>query len=299
MTTAVKKRMRQSLLGTAHSCQYRLNYVLDPNVPYTTGVVRALGTAIHAGHEAYYANRQETGDVVSSPDQVQEWKNAAFRSFDSELSKVEGVVFDWVYQPKTARKEYLRLDRSKAKEMIGRSIDLYHDKEYYWDEDHQVLAVEWDFNLPLEGFEDWDLSGTLDLLLRHIPTGNIKCVDHKNVKAPPAKNKYAAHKTPQAAFYLHAVSSWLQELGIETQEAPTFWYDVLAFDGSGFWRFEEVRDQQQIAVTISQAEMLATLIDKDGPYLPNTESFLCSESYCDFWHMCPFGDTLHKQPTSK
>ena len=97
------------------------------------------------------------------------------------------------------------------------------------------------------------------------------------------------YKTPQAAYYLGV----FHELGLAEPDANLrFVYDVIALDGPTFHRIEEPRSETQIAATKLQSEMLADLIDAGGPYLPNTESFLCSQAYCDHWDICPFGAAL-------
>ena len=288
-------KMRQSLLNTAQTCQHRLAYYLDPNIPYTGGVVRAMGTAIHAAHEAYYTHRQQTGEIHTTPELGLEWIEAATLAFDGEVEKV-GESFDWVYQPETSREALRMMDRKGALAMIGQAIRTYHKEGHYWGEDYEVLAVEWYFDRPFTSHDDWSLSGTLDLILRESSTGKVLLVDHKNVKKKPQKGKYSAHKTPQASFYLHAVNEWMDEIGLRVPERPTFWYDVLAFDGSGFWRSQEQRTIHQIEATMTEAGMLASLIDRGGPYMPNVQSFLCSKAYCDFWSLCPFGETLHDNP---
>ena len=53
------------------------------------------------------------------------------------------------------------------------------------------------------------------------------------------------------------------------------------------------RTQAQIDATLERGKDLATLIDQGGPFLPNTESFLCSPHYCDHWEICPYGSTLN------
>ena len=43
--------VRQSTVGSSDICAQRIVYDLDPNVPYGSGIARALGTAAHAGLE--------------------------------------------------------------------------------------------------------------------------------------------------------------------------------------------------------------------------------------------------------
>ena len=279
------KKMRQSTIGTAQICAHRLTYDLDPRIPYSSGVVRAIGTAIHAGHEAYYQHRKETGEFFGN---IRPWIERALDVFQGEIDR-DGDRFNWQFQPKTARSDEIILKFEEAAMKMGSAISFYHQNEHYWDAGYEVLGIEEQFDLPWEGREDWVRHGTIDLILRETKTGDVILCDHKNSLAKPLADKYRAYKTPQAAYYLGV----FHELGLAEPDANLrFVYDVIALDGPTFHRIEEPRSETQIAATKLQSEMLADLIDAGGPYLPNTESFLCSKAYCDHWDICPFGAAL-------
>ena len=247
--------------------------------------MRAIGTAIHAGHEAYYQHRKETGEFFGN---IRPWIERALDVFQGEIDRA-GDRFNWQFQPKKARSDEIILNFEEAAMKIGSAISFYHQNEHYWDAGYEVLGIEEQFDLPWEGREDWVRHGTIDLILRETKTGDVILCDHKNSLAKPRADKYRAYKTPQAAYYLGV----FHELGLAEPDANLrFVYDVIALDGPTFHRIEEPRSETQIAATKLQSEMLADLIDAGGPYLPNTESFLCSQAYCDHWDICPFGAAL-------
>ena len=314
------RKMRQSLLNTATICQQRIPYDLDPEIPYSSGIVRAIGTAIHAAHEDYYRGRMSPMSEPAACDDVGALVKVAHRSLWDEIERAD-ENFNWTFRPQSSRQDEVVLNMGQALDMISSAVRYYHAAGLYWPDEYRVLAIEHTFNLDWPAHPDWVLHGSPDLILEHVPTGDVLITDHKCVLKKPQVDKYAAHKTPQAAFYLHA----LAELGEVRSTLYTdltgrnvrFVYDVLlmecatvmqdwvaekaAKEAAGkkvpaepvvFWRIEEPRSADQIAATMDQASRLADLIDAGGPYMPNPESFLCSAAYCDHWNRCPFGATL-------
>ena len=89
------KKMRQSTINSALGCQHKLTYILDPTIPYYNSVVRGMGTAVHAGHEAYYNHRKQTGEIETD---VRPWLEAALKSFQDEIERA-GDRFDWRLEP--------------------------------------------------------------------------------------------------------------------------------------------------------------------------------------------------------
>jgi hypothetical protein len=286
-------KMRQSTLNSALGCAHKLTYMFDPTIPYYNSVVRAMGTAVHAGHEAYYNHRKETGEVHT---EVRPWLEAALVSFQDEIERAEDR-FDWRLEPakphlKTPKKEVL-LDFDSAARKIAAGLVHYHANKCYWPEGYSVLAAELSFDLPWEDKEDWIRHGTIDLVLTEDATGDVILVDHKTSKAPPKAGKYSAASTPQASYYLDA----FQRLDLVDPFASIeFVYDVLTLNPPGkepkFDRIREPRSPAQIKTVQMQAELLIDLIDAGGPFMPNTDSFLCSQMYCDYWDRCPYGSTL-------
>jgi len=295
--------MRQSLISTAMQCGQKLKYAIDPNIPYGNGVSRAIGTGFHAGLELYYNTRKETGDVHLLY-MLDEFQECATEAFKHELEITDD--FNWIYQPKTASEDEVILDKFMSIAFINRMLEYYFKEECYWDENYEVLAVEHTFKLDWEsGVPNWELGGTMDLNLRD-NYGNIYIVDHKTTKKPPRSDKFSAHKTPQASYYINAVRHMLGNPDAEI----TFVYDVIAVEidkilkkpvrgnkppVKPFWRIHEERDKEQVEATMLTAKLVALAVDQGGPFFPNTESFLCSEAYCDHWVRCPFGRTQHKE----
>jgi ATP-dependent exoDNAse (exonuclease V) beta subunit len=270
--------VRQSTIGTIDVCAQRLVYDLDPTIAYTSGIVRALGTAVHAGLEMYYRARMD-GEITTLADH----QGAAVASLDDEIARA-GDAFDWAFQPETARKELVVLDREQSITMIEAMLARYHTNDWFWPPEYEVLAVELKFLLSLPG-SDHMAQGFIDLAVRG-PDGWIRGVDHKTAKDNPRSDKFKAYKTPQAAYYTWALG--------EIFEVPNvaFVYDVSTWGGK-FFRIEENRSPAQVSATLAKANLVGDLLDAGGPFMPNPTSFLCSQAYCDHWNRCPFGKVLH------
>lgn len=289
------RKMRQSTINSGLDCAQKMSFQLDPKIPYHNGVVRAMGTAVHKGHEDYYLHRRETGELETD---VKPWVRAALQSFEDEIERAEDR-FDWRVEPakphlKTPKPE-VRYDFEIAAEKIAEGIVYYHQNKCYWPEGYDIIEAELQFDLPWPDREEWIRHGTIDLVLRDTNNGQLVLVDHKTSKGPKKETDYSAAKTPQAAYYLHAAQLLDLEIG---DLAPRFVYDVLALTHGKpvtFMRFDQHRTDKQIEAVQQQAEDLMTIIDRGGPFLPNTSSFLCSEMYCDFWDICPYGSTLKSQ----
>ena len=297
------KRMRQSSLNTGLDCALKLSYALDPTTPYHNGVVRAMGTAVHKGHEEYYLHRRETGELETDP---RPWVEAALKAFQVEVDRAEDR-FDWRLEPAKPHlqtpKPEIMLDFESAAKKIAEGLVFYHQNKCYWPERYEGIEAELFFELPWEGQDDWVRHGTIDLVLRDTLDNKVILVDHKTAKGPKKADAYSANKTPQASFYLRSFElldwSTLDCRGEDLGELHNeFVYDVLSLTHGKpvvFNRFWQPRSKQQIKVVEMQANALIELVDKGGPFLPNTSSFLCSEMYCDFWDICPYGSTLKGQ----
>lgn len=289
------KRMRQSTINSGLDCSKKMSFQLDPAIPYHNGVVRAMGTAVHKGHEEYYLHRRETGELETD---IKPWVRAALKSFEDEIERAEDR-FDWRVEPakpnlKTPKPE-IKYDFQSACAKISDGLVFYHQNKCYWPAEYEVIEAELQFNLPWPERDEWIRHGTIDLVLRDTKTGQVVLVDHKTAKGPKKQADYSAAKTPQAAYYLHAAQLLDLDLG---DSPPKFVYDILALTYGKdvtFMRFDQPRTDKQIEAVQQTAEDLMTIIDRGGPFLPNTSSYLCSEMYCDFWDICPYGSTLKGQ----
>jgi hypothetical protein len=277
-------RIRQSTLGDADTCLRRMQYSIESPV-YHGGSVRAVGTAVHAGHELYYGSRLEgplgytVQDIIHHAQQVFTDTVNMKPSHASEFTKQAGE-FQW--DDKVP-------DHDTGLVLVASILTAYHaDPDIPWPLDWEVLGTEVPFELPLYG--DHTRAGSIDLVLRD-PAGNIVGVDHKHVSGNMwAYNKHHARKHPQPPFYVGA----LKELH---PGAPgyRFFFDIMSFKGK-FERREVTVTDEHIAAIHAKAVEVSTLylgMRSAGLELPaNPSSNLCSPLYCDAWSVCPYGAAL-------
>jgi len=262
--------MRQSLLNTADICQTRLEFTLDPDRPNRGGVSRALGTGYHAGLDHLYTCR--LNGLAYIKEDVLAAGAASFvetlRWTDQFNWKVNDRI--WTY--------------GEVQELIESMLLAYLDQGCQWPDEYRVVAVEQPFTL--DWIEGWKRHGTIDLLLQNLNTGWYYLVDHKTSTKRWSAKKSTAAASSQAAWYLDV---YREILG--THEV-SFVYDVMTHAGR-FDRIPAHRTEPQIALTKVRAIQVADLIERNGPFLPNPSSNLCSETYCDFYQECPYGQTLN------
>jgi hypothetical protein len=281
MTSTPVQILRQSTIGAADTCLKRLEFIYSPEpIPKKGSVNRGIGTGYHAGLAHSYQARM-LGDTWTTQSFAREVVEVAVNTFDADHD--ENEVYDWRYQVKAYRTDELVFDRNMAVTKISEALARYFSESLYWPEPFQVIAVELSFDQAW--IPGWNRSGTIDLVLwdgaRYI------LVDHKTSKKKWAKNK-GMPSNAQAAWYIHA---WQQHAGLD-ELTSTFYYDVMGLNDETFTRRHAPRTQNQIDLTLSRGADIARLIEQGGPFPPNVESFLCSEAYCDFWTVCPYGSGL-------
>lgn len=284
--TVAKKKMRQSTIGTAMACLHRLNWVLDPSVPYYAGMNRSIGTGYHAGLAQAYEMRMAGETWASVLANKGDCLHVAQLALTADIEQA-GENFDWRIQPATSRQPEKKLTLEEAKWLVHNLVEKYLDNGWYWPERYQPVGVEKSFELELSGVEGWVRTGTIDLALLDQETGWTNLVDHKTAKKRWPANKGTASSTPQAGWY---VAAWKE---LSDAEHVTFDYDIQTLTHE-FQRVPAHRSDEQAALAVEQGRILARLIDQGGPYPPSPDSFLCSEAYCDFWEKhCAFGKALH------
>lgn len=276
----VIRKMRQSTIGTADACAYRLNWTLNPDLPYKSSIMRAAGTAYHAGNAQGYEDRQ-----AGRPFSLGLILEMARESLRSEIEQADDF-FVWEYQAKTQRLDQVIWTEDDAWRNVEIALSEYWSHGgYAWPDNYEVVGVEKYFELPVPGRDDWVYSGTMDLLLFDPDKGWYTIVDHKMTKKKWYASKATAAASSQAAFYTYAVRALT-----ETNDV-SFAYDVYGLDKT-FNRLPAYRSPEQVGVTMAKAMALMDIIDNGGPFLPNPASFLCHKSYCDWWSVCEFGETL-------
>lgn len=281
-TTLVSiKNMRQSTIGTADVCLKRLEYLFDPDLPKRGSVSRGMGTAYHAGLARYYTQRMENGLFV--PPRDGSITDAAVAALDADIAEVD--IYDWTFTAPSYRTPHVLVDRDEAITYVTDALTTYFSQGLMWAEEFEVAAVEIGFDYPFDGLEGWRQTGTIDLALK-TPEGKYRLVDHKTSKRKWGKDKTSATNA-QAAYYLDA---WRK---IGWGPADDFFYDVMNIRDNTFQRLPAPRTEAQIQATLERGRDLGRLLDQGGPFPPSPDHFLCSPYWCDFWSVCPYGQTLN------
>ena len=272
-------RIRQSYLGQADKCLRSLQYELEaPPDQYRSGIIRAVGTAFHAGLEYYYLNRQKGPeyDFDCREQLLEEAVPMAHSTLNEEILKA-GAGFIWDDKFPTF---------DAACEAVENMLTAYFEGGHAWPQDWTILGVEQKFELP---FGEHVRTGTIDLVLR-APDGGIVGDDHKTCNRMWDQYKHSPRKNNQSPFYQAA----LREL---YPDAPyhRMTFSVMTYAGKFERRISDASDAHITAV-LDKSMQLATLVEgmrKAGMDLPaNPASNLCSEKYCDHWSYCPHGSSL-------
>ncbi len=279
------------MIGQNDICMKRTEYDIFVDTPQVANVNRVIGSGYHAGNAEGY--QQLMHGFPRDVDKMVEAGTWAFRRGVEWDDYVDRPVdeFSWTYQPKTYRAPLIILNEARATQAVEDLIRFYWS-EHAWD--LEVVAVEFRMNLPYPGAPaGWDRGGAVDLILADGGGGYI-LDDHKTSKKKWTKKK-GTPNNPQAAWYLDEWRTYANT------DQVKFCYDVMAINldpdtllaKPEFERRWAPRSQAQIDATLERGRDLAKLIDQGGPFLPNTESFLCSPHYCDYWKICPYGSTLN------
>ena len=283
--TPIKLRLRQSTVNDFMVCSMRTKFRLENPDHYSGSVMRAAGTGYHAGVARLYLGFQN-GEPITD-DLIVKCVDAAIEEAEREV-KIAKDGFDWRYQVGGKRQAEIVYTGTELLELVERTVMYYISNGLYWDPDrYKVLGVEWPFEMPFDKREGWDRTGTGDLALLDTTNNWVHLVDHKLTRRKWYPSKAAPSASVQAAWYVSAA----QELW--GTEAVTFYYDVLTTAGD-FDRIHAPRTPEHIEATMEQAALVADAIERGGPFVPNTTSFLCHEAYCDWWDQCPFGRALSK-----
>lgn len=285
--TPLRLKLRQSTVNDFMVCSMRTKFRLENPDHYSGSVMRAAGTGYHAGAARLYLafmNGELTLEDI--PELMDLCVAYALEETEREIEHATDG-FDWRYQVAGARQEEIRYTKDDLMQLVERMVRHYIANGLFWDPKRfEVLGVEWPFEIPFEKRPDlWDRTGTGDLALRDRETNWVHLVDHKLTRRKWYPSKAAPSASVQAAWYVAAAQK------LWGTESVTFYYDVLTTSGD-FNRIHAHRTPAHIDATLEQAAIVADAIEKGGPFVPNTTSFLCHEAYCDWWDICPYGKTL-------
>lgn len=277
----MKRRMRQSTIGTGLICQQRMAFDLDPR-ENVEGEARAIGTAYHAGVELYY----RSGGEAEAVDMI--------HAANEEWQRIVGSADRFIWET----------EEEAALIRLRLMLTEYVNGGHAWDLDRfQVIAIEQSFEYPWRETESsvWVASGTIDLILLG-EDGWLRFADHKTSGRVWHPGKEKARQTPQPIWYMHWGYQWYLDnvadpYGAEREDKRLFYFDVMSCTRSRpkatFERRPATYSAHQHRLAFDVAERLAEVVDRGGPYLPNTSHYLCSHLYCDHWYRCPWGEQFN------
>lgn len=266
-----RRFLRQSTIGTADTCHKRLEFELNPDLPYYSSEARIQGTGYHAALDVWYGSLHDGLDL----DILMHYAKEAL---DAELAICTPFEWETSYEAVLANTE--------------RMLRMYFDNGHGWlDHRFVVVATEFEFFLP---FGTQQVKGAIDLVLFDTATGEYVLVDHKTSKKPWKAGKHKFRSTNQPAWYTHWWRECVRLQGGTVDRPVRFFFDIMGSDpAKPHWeRREATATPLEIELVLGKANDLLHLLEQGGPFLPNTSSFLCHHSYCDFWHVCTFGAEL-------
>jgi RecB family exonuclease len=220
-----------------------------------------MGTAWHAGLECIYTARKEGRSPF-----VMAAVQAAMAVIESS-----GVT-DW--GP--------RRDKTKVASDLGHGLALYL-KRHRVPDDWRIEAVEVPFTFPLSDASDWAVHGTIDLIATD-PKGRTWVLDHKTANKPWPLDKANPAVHPQPAMYVVGAS----HLGYNVSG---FCFRVWSWSDQELFTYPVTVTPRHIELLRHRVETVVTALDRLPPELlpPSPSHRLCSERWCDWWHICEFG----------
>lgn len=285
-------RFSQSLLDKADNCLLSMQYAVEDD-RYFDGIVRAVGTAYHAGHEHYY-RRWRRG----TPPPVDEVIDVAYDALNGCIMRGEAEdTFVW---------DEKFPDEEAARVCVAGMLRHYYtvvleDGPIPWTWEVADVEVPWELPHPREPGILLTSRG-IDLVLRD-PNGFIVGVDHKTSGKGWDEFKHHPRKKAQGPLYV-----WAMQQLYPGAPGYRFVYDVIGYPNkkagkvnpAGWCNFSRrIADPApaHIEAALARVETTAWLYQKvraAGVDMPaNPSSTLCSQRYCDFFDLCPFGKVLH------
>lgn len=291
VTDVYIRKMRQSTIGNGDICHMRLGHQFHWNPEVTTSTEEAVtGTVAHALMEAYAHH------VRDDPQRPMPWdagtrEKIAFTSAQAELETATHG-FHW-----RDDNEHADLDV-----IVERALDLaeyYVDNHCWWADTHQVLAIEWNFEIPWR--PGWVASGTCDLLLMDA-NGWLVLMDYKFPRNKKRPGWERVRNTPQMAWYKHWLTHWWTEQYPDDNGGDMrpmrLVYEVTSWGtGLDYRQFQPHVTAYEEQFVLRQAHRYADLIEQgpDAAYIPSTNHHLCDHRWCDYYLVCEAGERLNNQ----
>jgi len=273
--------VRQSSISGVGTCSRQLMF--DRIHGWQPGVFKTFGTAYHAGLEAYHrggeaapavdyafsdAGQKDAGD---EPLPESAWSDSDWGSLQGAIDVCQGMVrvylsdYEW---------------EVRYPELVGRTIGVEVDIHADLPRPGFVLKGTVDRAIDVQGTELGE-----ELQLDHL------LVDYKTARRAWPKGKEHPRKNVQGSWYVHWWRYlWSMQNGGEILRTG-FAFDIMTHKGKHEVRYVKPTDAQ-VAAVLSKAASYVSLIENDGPWLPNTDSFLCSAKWCDHWNRCEYGAAI-------
>lgn len=140
------------------------------------------------------------------------------------------------------------------------------------------------------GLSDYYMKGVIDLVVE-IPDVGPVGIDYKTTTRRWSKAKLEGDPRllPQAPLYAEA---WYRITG---QEMNHFAYDVYKLDGTfdRVWVDVSAPIRERFVTRWQEVALDHRVHEINDLVMPtNPGHHLCSENWCDFWHLCPMGAEL-------
>jgi len=267
----VSLELSVSKLRMIHRCGMQYHYRYPQKMKLPPGVSRYVGSAVHWPIEIDLRTKMVTGELIST----EEVRDLAAEDLEALWEEQAPVLFE----------EELELGQRK---MRGQAKDKAVDLAVLH---HEVVApkrypeaVEQPFIIEVPG-RDWRMQGFIDV---REPDA---VWDTKTGKKSPSKN--SAHESIQLTAY---------GLHLRTEEgkgrAPAvLGEDHLIRTPGGEKTAPQVyhkprtttRDDPDFLALLQRGQLAYDYV-KAGKFLPAAEdSWWCSERWCGYWNICPFG----------
>ena len=261
------KYINQSMLNMAAKCMKQVEY------RYIKGIIVPPSAAAHRGTAVHKAAQKDSEAIRSSQTHlsISDMQDIASSAFQESLEK-NGVYFSNEEAPNS--NEVL----SKSKDEALKAAVVY--AEHISPKIVSPVSIEYEAVIDLETLS-YQLGGTIDLI--HLVNEKHKISDLKTTAKKPDQG--VATSSIQAPFYTLLAE---HALGIKTD----FDYNYLVIQKTKqeAVNIPAIITLQSHANVLNRAHVLESYL-KTGVFMPaDPSSWWCSESWCGFWGMCPYGE---------
>lgn len=262
--------------------QWEHRYVLNIKRP-PPGVDAAIGIATHKSAEMNLSAKMQGGALTA--------EDAAQAARD-ELGKVwEGDAARDIDPVRLETEDKLRGERIVKGEAIDLTVKLARvHHSLVAPKIHNPIAVEMPFRFAVADLPK-DVIGYIDVVEQFGKDNEQRAVrDLKTRSRKPAEG--AEHSDLQLSVY------GLSILAAEGKIPEVFIIDTLVKRAKGDpepFSTPTTRTREQLQITLDRLRLTVAAMDS-GLYPPTTpDNWCCSEAWCGYWEVCPFGKRQSSQ----